>query len=169
MPETPDTDRSGRARHMKLLLILSLALNLLLISFVAGRALFPEPRLVGPHVALHHATEELSPQAQEIVRNTMKAHGKDLRAHVRELRREKARLQELLAADPLDEAAVAEALHEIHRHNGAIQEEIHKATLEIARQLSAEERQHLNLRWSEHLRKHRREMPGEHRPGPHQR
>lgn len=155
-------DQTGRARRMKILLILSLALNLLLISFVAGRALFPEPRLVGPHVALHHATEELSPEAQEIVRKTMKAHGKDLRAHVRELRREKARLQELLAAEPLDETAIAGVLDEIRHHNGAIQEEIHKATLEIARQLPAEERQHLNLRWGEHLRKHKykRDMSG---------
>lgn len=156
-------NETGRTKTMKIALILSLALNLLLISFVAGRALFPEPRLVGPHVALHHATEELSPEAQELVRSTMRAHGQDLRAHMRELRREKARLQEILAADPLDEAALTAVLQEIRQHNGAIQEEIHEATLEIARQLPPEERQHLNLRWGEHLRKHRykRDMAGE--------
>lgn len=158
--------RDARPQWMKIALILSVALNLLLVSFVAGRVLFPEPRLVGPHVALHHATEELSPEAQEIVRQTMRAHRQELRAHVRALRGEKAALQELLGAEPLDEAAIAAVLREIRRHNGAIQEEIHAATLEIARQLPPEERQHLNLRWGEHLRKHKHRRDNAQGPGP---
>ncbi|HEY8351963.1 MAG TPA: periplasmic heavy metal sensor [Sphingomonadales bacterium] len=153
-------DRTGNGKPMRIVLVLSLALNLLLLGFLAARALFPEPRLVGPHVALHHAMEELSPEAQEVVRNTMRAHGKNLRAHMRELRQAKAELQDLLGTDPLDEAAVADVLRQIRRHNGAIQEEIHEATLEIARELPVDERRHLNLRWGEHIRKHehRREL-----------
>lgn len=145
-----------RRRWLGIGLAVSLGLNLLLIGFVVARAVYPVPRMLGPHMTLYHAAEELSPESRDIVRRVMKARSDDFHAHVRGLKQERRRLNELMMTERLDEAAVAQSLREIRRHNAAIQEEIHAATLEIARQLSADERKRLNLRLGEYWRKHKK-------------
>jgi uncharacterized membrane protein len=104
-------------RFVPALLALSMGVNVFLGGFVAGRLLGhhgphagpgePGARGVFPIMA---AAEDLSPEGRALVRQTFKARQAELRAAHGEARNARARLAEILAAEPFDRGKAEAAL-----------------------------------------------------------
>ncbi len=147
------SDTPQKSRWTRPLLIGSIVLNLFLIGLIGGHMFMREAgrsdagRPDNGQRGMRHMSEDLSDSGRATIKQVMDNHAEDIRALWRLLRDQRVILSDQLAADQLDDAAIATTLNEIRRIDSAIQEQFHAATLEIAHQLPAEERRKLNLRW----------------------
>lgn len=147
------TEQGSKKRSLLKWLLVSLTVNLFLGGILAGHIYSRGfQHLISPQRPAPHMMRDLSPDSRHIVHDVFKGHSARVKALARELREEREDLQQLFGTEPFDEERARLLLAEIGRLDGLVQAEMHAATIEIARQLPAEERHKLNVRWK---REHR--------------
>jgi uncharacterized membrane protein len=127
-----------------LALLLSLAANLALGGFIAGRmsapASPPAPVAMDPYVGSLRALRDLPEHRQAAMRPLLREHLRDLRPSVRDVRRAQRRVDEALTAEPFDPAALATALERFRTALLESQERSHGALVQLTGSLNPEER-----------------------------
>ncbi len=154
--------------RFRLLLIVSLAANLLLGGIFAGG--FIEAWRRGPEAAdgrpppfrLHmgRLLEHLPEAVRDDAREVMERHRGEMRGSVRAMRRARREVREALAAEAFDPARLEAALAELRTRGSGAQAAMHGAMLELASSLTPEARRALaeGLARRRH-RRHRRPPP----------
>jgi len=157
--------------------VASVALNLLLIGVLTGRASNMDTgmRRVDPMLGLRHLVGELPADRREALSPYFRAYFASLRPQFREIRGAQASLREAMLSDPVDEAALRSALVEFNGQLFNTQANAHDALITLASALTLVERRALvailerppKRRGERPPREHRRPMhtPPEARPG----
>lgn len=165
-PEGADA-RPPRRRGMKIALVLSLALNLLVVGAVASAA-WMYWRGGGWAGGKHHAftravnrlMEDLPEDRRAIARQILERHKTEidpLRKQLREARRSAAAA---LEAETYDEARMREALTRLEAIRGELRGTLHELALSLVKHLDLEERQRfmrymMRHRWRKKVRRRR--------------
>jgi len=123
-------------------LIVSVAVNLALVGFVIGRisAAGPAPASMDPFLGSMRVMHALPQQRQEDLRPLLRQHYRGLRPNVREMRRAQRQVNAALAAEPFDPAALESALARFRSVLLRSQEGSHQVLVELAGELTQEER-----------------------------
>jgi uncharacterized membrane protein len=123
-------------------LIVSLAANLALAGFVVGRmsAPGPAPAAMDPFLGSLRAMHRLPEERQAEIRPLLREHFRSLRPSVREMRRAQRHVNEALAREPFDPAALDDALTGFRGVLLQSQERSHEALIQLAATLRPEER-----------------------------
>ena len=131
-----------RAKWIYAILLVSLAVNLLLVGFVVGQS--SKPALFGdPTRAFPRWVRTLPEERQVELRPTIRAHLGNMRPAMRQMRSQHQRLQDALRADPFDAELLAAALAELRANHARVQESSHRAFVGFVNQLTPAERQAL--------------------------
>lgn len=146
-------------RMLPILLAVSLAANVFLGGFVAGRLLGDPPhhRLAimreGGHapIPFFGAADALSPEGRRVFHDTFSGKRRDMRAAFVETQRLRQALAEALAAEPFDRARAEAALTAVQSSDAANQRAVVALVLDAAERLSPEDRKALA---SAHERRH---------------
>lgn len=147
---------SGRPRWLKVLLIASLALNLLVIGGMAsamwrhhhGRGPFGGPR--GDH-SLMGFVRDLPSERQQAVRADVEAAREAVKPMRQEIRDAWAATNAVLTAEPFDKAKVKEAAAKLLAAEAKFKTAISDALIDTAEKLTPEERKKLQ-EWRERRR-----------------
>ncbi|MEM7220288.1 MAG: periplasmic heavy metal sensor [Pseudomonadota bacterium] len=141
-------------------LIASAALNLLLIGVLIGGKLrdAPEPPF-NPAFSIGHVVRSLDPERRETLLPVVRANYRELRPHVRALRKQQRRFAEALSAKDVDAEEVEALYAEMQRHLNEIQRIGNRSLSRVMPELTVEERRRL-------LNRLRGERGGHHRPPP---
>ena len=150
-----DVQKIKPGRWLKIVLGISLLLNVLLIGIGVGSALHHRRELLGPHMSLHHLTADLPAAARRTVDEIMTAHRDRIHNQVRQVREKRRALAAVLAAETVNLAALEKAFQDVQAADALLQREIQAATREMAVRLPVDARRELT----------RRMMRGEHRKG----
>jgi uncharacterized membrane protein len=134
---------------LSLLLMVSLAVNLVMAGWVMGmrrHPAFQEMNDEGRPPFARGLTENknrkgvnLPPQAKELLEN----HRPRMKEKWRAMREQRKVIESLLAAETIDKPALEAALQELAERNRALQQEGHSLLLEMAETLPPEERKAL--------------------------
>lgn len=121
-------------------LALSLAINLFAGGYMIGRFVNDPDQFRGPHPRFYQMARDLSPEGKAVVKAVVQEHLKPLRKDMAEMRALRDKVQGLLLTEEMDLAELEATLNQMRQHNSAVQDGIHRATLDVARQLPADER-----------------------------
>lgn len=137
------------------LLALSVILNLVLIGFIVGRhsgggAMFDPAR------GYPHWVRTLPDARKEELRPLVVGHLRSMRGDLRTLRRNGQQISIALRADPFDADALSTALQRMRTHHGEVQMQGHRSLVELAVQLTPDERQALADYLEQHPERRRR-------------
>jgi len=126
--------------HYRVLLAISLGLNLLVAGLWVGRFVERRRMLAGPpeRPVLHHRPRALGPWAPVVER-----HRPELAARRGATRAARAQAQAALESEPFDPSALDKALTALRDETTASQEAMHRALVETARTASPAERHEL--------------------------
>ena len=144
LPEPPPRRRRGWTR---LLLVASLVLNLFLVGLLAGGRLAHGPiggfnPAAGPGF-VPHLVRSLPPAARDLAQERFADRRTEIRRQVVELRRQHRAIYRALTAERFDRAALEAALAEMRGQVADLQASIHRAMVEVADQLDAEDRRQM--------------------------
>lgn len=128
----------NNSKWRNLVLIISLALNLLIAGVVIGRLMDGGGP---PGMHLRWAISELDAPAQEKLGASMRDHFKETRPLRKTLRQAQRRLSDAVSLEPFDHAATAEAFADVRAASQALQISMHENMLENLSQLDTKERQ----------------------------
>lgn len=139
-------------------LIISLAANLALAGFVAGRLSGSGPvPAFDPSLALFRMLRDLPEERREQLRPSLHEHFRSMRGDLRDLRRAQRRIDSALTAGQFDAEALSAALDDFRRALLDNQRDNHAMLVRVASTMSVEERV---------LLKESMTRRGGHRPGP---
>lgn len=136
-------------RTLAIALAVSVGLNLFLGGMIASAWLAKRQyQARGGEIAtlarpfdLRRGFEAVGPQARALAREIRTRHAAPLREAGQEMREARGEIRELLTAEPLDAAALRDALSRMRAASGAAQAQMHAALLEVLQGLSPEDRQ----------------------------
>lgn len=135
-------------KQLSLILLISVALNLLLGGVLASRLIFPDrsPRHVrddAPAILFNRraAHAALSEESRQIIQDIWRKRRADLRANVRESRALRRELRAILLADEFDAAELERVEARLHELGVESRQSLRGALAEIAAALPADERQ----------------------------
>lgn len=144
---------------LKLILFLSLSINLLLVGVVIGysvRGCKRHGRPVGPPEFI---SQKLSPEKQELFTKALRSlHEKNRKNH-RAIQKKREEVVAILVASKFDPQAYQKASAELHELHGQMKDALTQTVMELAVQLNPEERKAL----AQFLRQG--PPPGKHRGG----
>jgi uncharacterized membrane protein len=154
----------------------SLALNLALIGFVAGRASVAGYRHLAPDPSLgaFRMVRQLPEERRQALRPLMREHFRDLRPKLQQLQAVQTKVRDALDADPFEPAALERALGEFRAALLATQEHSHRGLVQLAANLTRDERRQLlsAMTWDPGRHRdassHHPQPPGPPPEGPHQ-
>lgn len=130
---------SNRRRALNIVLVVSLALNLLVFGGMAARMLWsPSGRPIPPN--LFWVLEGLDEAAQTRLRPTMQAFSDEMRPIRYTLYQAQRDVNELLIEDPLNSEAIAAAFDSLRSAGLDYQDIAHRQTLAIFGDLTPEQR-----------------------------
>lgn len=130
---------SNRRRALNIVLVISLALNLLVFGGIAARMLWsPNGRPIPPN--LFWVLERLDDDAQTRLRPTMQAFSEEMRPIRFTLYRAQRDVNDLLTEDPLNSEAIAAAFEKLRDAGLEYQDIAHRQTLAIFGELTPEQR-----------------------------
>ncbi len=155
-----------KSRRWAIALMASLALNLFLGGVFAAswRAHDDARDTVAPNpMAVLWARESLGEPARATLRRIWAKHGAEVRPLVRQMRAARRQVSDQLAADDFDPEALARALADLRAKTQVSQSAMHAAMVELAADLTAEERRHLAKAGMHRHGRHRHDYP---RPNP---
>lgn len=123
-------------------LIVSVAVNLALIGFVAGKLTMPgpAPATLDPSIALFRVLRELPEGRQEELRPVIRKRFRGLRRDIRDMRAAQRRINEVLVSEPFDAQALDSALDAFRSALLASQRDNHAMLVRVADGMTAEER-----------------------------
>lgn len=130
------TGRKGTA--LLVALIASLCVNLLLAGVMVGGR-------------WHHGGpwwRDIPEEARPVMRQAFDAHKAEFDAHRDAVRQARQKVADLLKADPIDQAALDQALAELSQKSQSIQQLGNTMMVEVAKQLSPELRAQMADRWA---------------------
>ena len=116
-------------------LISSVALNLLFLGVVIGRNLGAGPK--------HHfewIMQEVDEETRKKLHSSMHAHREATRPTIQALRKAQRQLHETIAADPYIEEDARRALEQVRRYSAVLQDTMHRQMLGTLSNLEQEER-----------------------------
>ncbi len=150
---------------LMLILVISLAANLALIGFVAGRGYLPGMRHLAPDPALgaFRMVGQLPLERREAMRPLLREHFRGMRPRLQRLHAAQGQIRAALLADPYSAEALTKALDDFRAALLASQEYSHQALLALVAQMTPEERAQLtrSMTWRS---RHHPEQTG-HPPG----
>ena len=148
---------NGRRRLLIIVLVCSLAINLLLVGGIIGRLAFRPP---GPPIMDHlgWVVRNLDPATRQSLRPGLIAHAKKVRPLRREIRAAQRQFLNVLLQRKLDTQKLDAALGELRTASDAYQQSMHDEMVVILKKMSYEERK----RFVNFLR-HRPDMHRRHR------
>ena len=123
-------------------LVISLAANLALAGFVAGRIGAPPPAPAGldPTLGMFRVLHDLPEARREALRPEVRASFRGMRDELRRLRNAQRDINEALTAEPFDDEAMAAALARFRAALLDSQEHNHAALIRVAGRMTVEER-----------------------------
>lgn len=149
-PIAPHPPEQGGAlkRWLVIALVISAALNLFALGFVAARSMRPHDHgrhgpFMGPRGMMR---EGVGPEARPLVDKVMAHHGEALRAERKELRQARRAVRDALLREPFDATQLERALAGLRARTDSSQQRMHEALVELARTLPREQRKHLARR-----------------------
>ena len=130
---------SNRRRALNIVLVISLALNILVFGGMIARMLsYPSGRPIPPN--LFWVLERLDDDAQARLRPTMQAFSDEMRPIRYTLFQAQRDVNELLTEDPLNSEAIAVAFEKLRDAGLEYQDIAHRQTLAIFGDLTPEQR-----------------------------
>ncbi len=137
-------------KRLSIALLISGGINLFLIGFGVSQWLShrgqsrmeAEPR-VGPPSRLFHAEAVFGADADPKFRRFLGKHREQLRPQRRALRRARRKVDEALTAKVFEREELERALAELRKQTGSTQVSLHAALVDLASQLTYEERRRL--------------------------
>lgn len=137
-----------------LLLVLSLAVNILFIGAMAGRLMMrPPPRPMPP--GLDWLVKGMPLEKREIIRANLSSHKAQTRGLRREMFRAQRQFNKLITQEELDETEIRDALTHLRESSSNFQSAIHDKMISILLDLDVEDRQKALI----YMREHRRDRP----------
>lgn len=123
-------------------LIVSVAVNLALIGFVAGRLTMPgpAPATLDPSIGVFRVLRELPEERSGELRPLIRKHFRGLRGDIRDMRAAQRRINDVLVAEPFDAQALDAALDAFRSALLAAQRDNHAMLVRVAGIMTAEER-----------------------------
>ena len=131
------TGRKGTA--LLVALIVSVCVNLLLAGVMVGGR-------------WHHGGpwwREIPEEARPIMKQTFESHKAEFDARRGAVRQARQKVADILKADPIDQAALDQALAELSQQSQSIQQLGNTMMVEVAKQLSPELRAQMADRWAQ--------------------
>ena len=151
-------------------LIASLAINLALVGFLAGRASnieFNNMSRVDPMMGMRTLLRDLPQDRQEALMPKFREYFSALRPRFRDIRSAQNSLREAILSDPLDTAALQQALNRFNTNLFESQANGHEALIALIVALNAEERKRLIVNLHKPNRHPDRRPPYRTRSGEH--
>jgi len=147
-------------KWMAAALVVSVALNVFVLGFFAGRGLDRDTAGGRDHVAagpepdfvLRTLARQLPEETRADLRASFRERREQLRPTFRELRAVRGRLAELLTAEDYDEAAVRETMAEMRRVEARLKQPVHETIADALAGLSAEQRRAFVATIADHRR-----------------
>jgi uncharacterized membrane protein len=137
-------DGNARRRNRRILLVVSLAANLLLVGFIVGQVLHhPERERMGGPMTIERVTGGLPPEIRETVRTSLREHRPEIVSKIAAVRAAQAELHAAIGAQPFDPARLQAAFAAIRERRQAVQAEVQEAAVEAIGQLPPETREKL--------------------------
>jgi Spy/CpxP family protein refolding chaperone len=131
------TGRKGTA--LLVALIVSVCINLLLAGVMVGGR-------------WHHGGpwwREVPAEAQPVMKQVFESHKAEFDAHREAVRQARQKVAQILKADPIDQAALDQAMADLTQQSQAIRQLGNTMMVEVAKQLSPELRAELADRWAQ--------------------
>jgi uncharacterized membrane protein len=132
-------------RWLVVTLIVSLAVNLALAGFVAGRISRPESgfSMLDPSISLFRVIRELPEARRDEFRPTVREHFRAVRGDIRRMRRAQRGISQALASEPFEPDELDRSLHEFRAALLDVQQGNHRVLVTVAGAMAPEERQML--------------------------
>ncbi|BBK38715.1 hypothetical protein STAQ_37930 [Allostella sp. ATCC 35155] len=124
-------------------LLVSLALNVFLVSALVGRYARDHGPGPGAPIGFRGLTDGLPQEARETVRDSFRARRTEIRQERQELRAARRAVQEALAADPYDPDAARRAFGALREASGELARLAQDSLVEAAGRLPASQRREL--------------------------
>jgi Spy/CpxP family protein refolding chaperone len=140
---------TATVKRLAIALALSLAVNLFLAGFFTMRALHGRrhhPRGHHGHFMGPRGMAGGDPAIKQAMRRVMQRRDGDFRAHKQRLHDARAGVSAAFGAEPFDGAALGRALAGLRAQTAESQRLMHEALIEVAPQLTAEQRSRLARR-----------------------
>lgn len=145
-----DTQKTpGGWRWGRITLIASLALNLLFVGAIGGSiwamwaGYWSGPRHHAFAGAVHHLMRTLPDERRKTVRQVLRGHRGEIKPLRREVRKARRAAARAMRREPLDEAALRNALGELRAAETKISAAVAEMAVELAKTLDLEERREL--------------------------
>lgn len=149
------------------LLVASLAVNLALGGFLIGRMSRPDrPAMLDPSLSLFRVVRTLPDARRDAFRPTLRAHFRELRGDIRELREAQRGIEAVLTEEPFRPEALDEALTEFRTALLDSQQRNHRLLVDVAATMTADERAKLVEEMKRPRLMHRRSRDHDVRHGP---
>ena len=149
-------------RIVRVVAIVSVGLNLLLAGVILGRMAGPEVGMkrVDPMIGVRRLLHELPESRARALAPHYRRYFSTLRPRFRELRGVQDELKDAMLTEPLDRAALGEALNSFQARFSDSQRAARDAFVELAAAMTLEERRQLVTAMNEPPRRGERPQPG---------
>lgn len=148
-----ETGKTGSNRKLKILLAVSLALNLGIAGLVGGVMLRDGPPRGGKDFGLGPLSEALSHEDRKALRKSFVERHPDIRGDRKEMQAEFAAVVAALRAEPFDPAALDQALAAVAARNQTLLDSGRLLVAERLKAMTAEERAAFAERLEKRIRK----------------
>lgn len=152
-PPAQATAPSPRERRLRLLLIASLAVNLLIVGAVVGAGMFmkrhgpPHGMRRGEDFGLMAFTRTLEPERRKEIRKELRNARKEIRPLMEAIEEARSEAATVLAAEPFDRTALKIAADKVTEREQTLKAAALNVFLDQAEKLTAEERKSLSEWW----------------------
>ncbi len=127
----------NKARLVSIALVVSISINLLFIGAIIGRVMMHQ----GPGQPFGWAIRNLDPETRERLRPQLKQFAETSQPIRREMRIARADFNQLLAAEEIDQAALAHALEKLRNITLRYQSSRHEQMITLLKEFEPEQRQ----------------------------
>lgn len=127
------------SKKMKIIFTLSVILNVLLIGWAAGEAVHKFRK----HDPVQKIARDMSPEGRHIVAKTMQSAFREGRGKMRDMRKAKKEIKQILTAEEFDAEAFEIAAEKMHAMFAEMGKKRVEVTKQLAMQLSKEDRETL--------------------------
>ena len=139
-PEKPVSKRSWG----KVILVLSLAVNLLFVGTIVGAGWVRHnggPGWRGPQGFVQRILRDLTSEKQQSIRALLTNHRETLRPKFEQMRAQKRELKQVLRSDPFNVDSVRQAAEKLHLSRQKLGEDRTELLIKVLQQLTPDERQ----------------------------
>lgn len=158
---------NGRSRLFNIILVCSLAINLLLVGGIIGRVAFGPPR---PPMLDHLGwmVRNLDKRTRRALRPELETHARTVMPLRREMRAAQRQFESALTQPTLDEKQLDAALERLRAASDAYQQSMHEEMVVILRKMSPDERKRFVhfLRHRPDIHHNERHRAPDNEPGP---